>query len=67
MNEDTCSQTPILDSFDMSVIGKERALLEDTDYIEKNVEKHLKDVVTRSDGEYSGYHMWDEYDPATRR
>ena len=27
----------------------------------------LREIVKRSDGEYIGYHLWDQYDPETRR
>ena len=51
----------------MAVINKERSLLEDTNYIEEKIVKHLKDVIARSDGEYSDFHLWAEYDPLTRK
>ena len=51
----------------MAVIDKEKQLLDDTEYIEANIIKHLNEVVARSNGEYSGYHLWDDYDPATRK
>ena len=64
----TRTSRPVEESaIEVAMLKKHLDVLDDTERIESTIVPKLREIVERSDGEYIGYHLWDEYDPATRR
>ena len=64
----TRTSRPVEESaIEVEMLQKHLDVLDDTDLIEETIVPKLREIVKRSDGEYVGYHLWDQYDPETRR
>ena len=64
----TRTSRPVEESaIEVEMLQKHLDVLGDTDQIEETIVPKLREIVKRSDGEYVGYHLWDQYDPETRR
>ena len=74
INELTREQTAVEtdDNFEREVLLKEHEMLaknteENTRFIEEKIIPRLEKLIREEGSEFSSYHLWDEFNPDTRR